>query len=434
MTRRRTSGSYAPWLACLAGALVVADGQLAFATSCVPTPLVTVARQAAAIFEATVSSVTVHPWPEVRHPDGTVSVVAASRRSIVTLRDVSAIRGTAPESIESVERVLEPGRRYLILAMEHPLRPGVLLAGECAGYVRPSARSDGFKAWLESLGQPPTGGRILGSVVARGIGGDVAAWPAVVGARITAHGPVTVETVSGSDGQYAFTALPDGKYEVSVTLPDGRHGLLTPKPSTATLAGAHALWTRDFRAEVDGFVTGAVVDEGGRAVGGAPIFLDAQPRSSDPADLAFWIGKTDGEGRYEFRGVPPGYYVVTIDEPFAPAYARTADGAEELTVGFADRLELAPLVAMRGATVPIGGVVVDATGRPVESTIHVEILGPLGPYPRSGSMEESDAAGRFRLRLIRGRRYRFTAIDSGEARQATTEVVADGLPIRIVLP
>ncbi len=198
MTRRRTSGWYAPWLACLAGALVVADGQSAFATSCVPTPLVTVARQAAAIFEATVSSVTVHPWPEVRHPDGTVSVVAASRRSIVTLRDVIAIRGTAPESIESVERVLEPGRRYLILAMEYPLRPGVLLAGECAGYVRPSARSGGFKAWLESLGEPSTGGRILGSVIARGIGGDVAAWPAVVGARITARGPVTVETVSGA--------------------------------------------------------------------------------------------------------------------------------------------------------------------------------------------------------------------------------------------
>ncbi len=403
------------------------------ATSCVQVPLPTIATQAAAIFEATVASVTVHQRPEVRHPDGTVSFVAASRQSTVELRDVTAIKGTAPASIESVERILEVGRRYLILAVEYPQRPGVLVAGECAGYVRPSARADAFKAWLASLERPPTGGRIVGSVIARGQTGDVSSWPGVVGARITARGPVTVETRSASDGQYSFTSLPDGRYELNVTLPDGRHGLLVPTPATATIAGAHALWSWDFRAEVDGVVTGAVVGGDGRAVSGAPVFLHARPSSDDRADLAYWIGKSDGVGRYEFRSVPPGRYVVTIGEPFAPAYAPTDGGAAELIVGFADRLELAPLVAVRGTPILVEGVVIDRGGRAVASAMLVEIIGPLGPYPKSGSHEESDSAGRFRLRLIRGARYRFTVVDANGNRPTMIEAVADGSPVRLVL-
>lgn len=333
-----------------------------------------------------------------------------------------------------MERVLEAGRRYLILAMEYPQRPGVLVAGGCAGYVRPAARANAFRAWLESLERPSSGGRILGSVVARGVGSDVSTWPSVAGVRIVAHGPVMAETTSASDGQYALTGLPDGKYEVSITLPEGRHGLLAPTPLKATLAGAHAVWDGDFRVEVDGIVAGVVVDVDGRAVSGAPVFLHARPRSSDPADLAYWVGKSDGEGRYEFRGVPPGYYVVTIDEPFAPAYARTVDGGDELVVGHAERLELAPVVATRGTTVKVEGLVVDASGQPVESAFRVEALGSLGPYPRSGSTEVSDANGRFSLRLFRGIRYRFSPFGPDDEAAVTVDYVADGTPVRLVVP
>jgi len=434
MTRRHFSRWSACWIVCLACAVVFADVKEAAAMSCTSMPLAAVARQAAAIFEATVTTVTLHPRPETLHLDGTVSVGAFSQRATATLTDVRAIRGVPPTIIESVERVLVAGRRYLILAMVYPQRPGVLVAGECSGYVRPAARAGDFKAWLESLERPSTGGRILGSVVARSPGGDVSTWPPVPGARVTARGAVIAEATSDADGEFAITGVPDGRYEITVTLPEGRHGLLAPTPLNATLAGAHAVWSGDLRAEVDGVVTGAVVDVDGRAVGGAPVFLHARPRSDDPADLAYWIGKSNAAGRYEFRGVPPGTYVVTIHEPFRPAYARTVDGDDELMVTRAERLELAPLVAARGPTIQVEGVLVDASGQPIESEFHVGVLGPLGPYPRSGSIAESDASGQFRLRLFSGLRYRFSLFVPNDAASVTVDYVADGTPIRLVEP
>ena len=434
MTRRRSSRWLAHWTVCLACAAVCTAAKEAVAMSCAPTPLATVARQAAAIFEATVVAVTVHPRPETLNPDGTVSVVAAPQQATATLTDVTAIRGVPATTIESVERALVAGRRYLIVAMVYPQRPGVLVAGGCAGYVRPAARADAFKAWLESLELPATGGRILGSVVARSTTSDVTTWPSVSGARITVRGPVIAEATSDADGQFAIAGLADGSYEVSVALPEDRHGLLAPKPLKATLDGAHAVWDWDLRADVDGVVTGRVVDVNGRAVGGAPVFLHAHPRSIDPGDLAYWIGKSDGAGRYEFRGVPPGHYVVTIDEPFTPAYARMVDGGDELVVGHAERLELAPLVATRGPTILVEGLLVDAGGRPLESAFRVEVLGSLGPYPKSGSTEVSDASGRFRLRLFRGLRYRLSLFVPNDAASVTVDYVADGTPIKLVEP
>lgn len=132
--------------------------------------------------------------------------------------------------------------------------------------------------------------------------------------------------------------------------------------------------------------------------------------------------------------MPPGTYVVTIDEPFSPAYARTLDGGDELVVGYAERLELAPLVATRGTTILVEGLLVDSSGRPVESAFRVEVLGSFGPYPRSGSTEESDASGRFRLRLFRGIRYRFSFPGPDDAALVTVDYVADGTPIRLVVP
>lgn len=193
------------------------------------------------------------------------------------------------------------------------------------------------------------------------------------------------------------------------------------------------MWSWDLRAEVDGVVTGKVVDVAGRAVA-APVFLHAHPCSNDPADLAYWTGKSDGAGRYEFRGVPPGAYVVTIDKPFTPAYARSVEGGDELVVGHAERLELAPLVATRGPTILVEGLLVDAGGRPVESAFRVEVLGALGPYPKSGATAESDTSGRFRLRLFRRLRYRFSLFVPSDAASATVDYVVDGTPIRLVEP
>jgi hypothetical protein len=77
--------------------------------------------------------------------------------------------------------------------------------------------------------------------------------------------------------------------------------------------------------------------------------------------------------------------------------------------------------------------VVDAGGQPLPGEFHVAVLGPWGPYPSSGSWESADASGRFRIRLIRGRRYRFIVPSGAGDRTTTLDILIDGSPLRLAL-
>lgn len=216
-------------------------------------------------------------------------------------------------------------------------------------------------------------------------------------------------------------------------LPGGR-GLVSPAPRKAMLTGPHAVSTWDFMARVDGRVTGVVVDVRRRPVAKETVYLHVAPGADAVAEHPFWLAQTGADGRYAFGGVPPGNYIATLGRTFEPAYARTAAGSEELRVGFAEQLELVPVVARVGTDVVVEGRVVDGDGQPVSTGFRVEVLGPRGPYPRSASEEDTLSDGRFRLRLLRDVRYRFTTTDETRSRRATIDVVADGSPIRLVRP
>lgn len=108
-------------------AVLLTDARPASALSCVDVPLAKVAAEAGAVFEATVVSVRLHP--AVRTPDGLVSVSSSGRPVTVTVGDVRAIRGAAPTTLESVERVLETGRRYLVIALASRTQPGCGTSG-----------------------------------------------------------------------------------------------------------------------------------------------------------------------------------------------------------------------------------------------------------------------------------------------------------------
>lgn len=406
----------------------------AVALSCVPVPvsLAKVAAEAGAVFEATV--VSVQPHPDVRTPDGLVSVSSGGRPVTVTVGDVRPIRGASPTTLESVGHVLEEGRRYLIIAISSRTRAGVWHVGACAGYVRPAARSTGFRHWLESLIAPPSGGRVLGAVVQQSDGDDISTWPSVAGARVTARGPIVATTTSDRDGEYVLTGLPDGVYDISVDLPEGRHGLVAPAPFKARLSGAHAIVAWDVRVEVAGRVSGVVVDDTRQPVAGASVYLNRVQDGRVIDDGPYWRGMSAADGRYAFEGVPPGQYVATIGRPYAPAHARAHLGGDSVMLGFADAVELQPLAATVGATILVDGTVRGQDGQLLETEFHVAVVGPFGLYPRSESWEATDKDGRFRLRLLRGVRHRFTTVDKFGRERLLFEAVADGTPIHLVKP
>lgn len=413
-------------------AVLLASAPPAVALSCVAVPLAKVAAEAGATFEATV--VSVQPHPAVRTADGLVSASSGGRPVTVTVGDVRPIRGASPVTLESVDHVLEEGRRYLIIAISSRARPGVWYVGACAGYVRPAARSTAFRQWLASLTDTPSGGRVLGAVVQRSDGDDISTWPSVAGARVTARGPVVATTTSDHEGEYVLTGLPDGEYDVSVELPEGRHGLVAPAPFKARLSGAHAITAWDVRVEVAGRVSGVVVDDTRQPVAGASVYLNVVQDGFVIDDGPYWRGTSAADGRYAFEGVPPGQYVATIGRPYAPTHARAQLGGDTVVLGFADAVELQPLVAVAGETILVDGTVRGRDGRPLETEFHVEVVGPFGLYPRSGSWEVTNKDGRFRLRLLRGVRHRFTTVDKDGRERLVFDAVADGTPVHLVEP
>ena len=413
-------------------AVLLTSSRPASALSCVAVPLAKVAAEAGAVFEATV--VSVRPHPDVRTPDGLVSVSSSGRPVTVTVGDVRPIRGAAPTTLESVQGVLETGRRYLIIAIASRTQPGVWHVGACAGYVRPAARATAFRQWLDSLSSPPSGGRVLGAVVQRSEGDDISTWPSVGGARVTARGPIVATTTSDPEGEYVLTGLPDGEYDITVDLPEGRHGLVAPAPFKARLSGAHAITAWDVRVEVAGRVSGVVVDDTRQPVSGASVYLNMVQDGRVIDDGPYWRGTSAADGQYAFEGVPPGQYVATIGRPYAPAHARAHLGGDSVILGFADAVELQPMVASVGATILVDGTVRGQDGRLLETEFHVAVVGPFGLYPRSGSWEVTNKDGRFRLRLLRGVRYRFTSVDKDGRERLVFDAVADGTPVHLVEP
>lgn len=120
--------------------------------------------------------------------------------------------------------------------------------------------------------------------------------------------------------------------------------------------------------------------------------------------------------------------------PFTYVHGATLSGDTEVAVGWAEHVETQPIVARAAETIRVEGMLLDAGGQPVEGGVYVEAIGPHGPYPMSGSGEDTTSDGRFRLRLLRGVRYRFTVPGADGAPAVVHDQVADGTPIHIALP
>ena len=70
----------------------------------------------------------------------------------------------------------------------------------------------------------------------------------------------------------------------------------------------------------------------------------------------------------------------------------------------------------------------------IRDRFQVAVVGPFGLYPRSESWEATNKDGRFRLRLLRGVRHRFTTVDKFGLERLVCEAVVDGTPVHLVEP
>jgi hypothetical protein len=188
---------------------------------------------------------------------------------------------------------------------------------------------------------------------------------------LDARRPVNRNALSGADGTFRVTGLPEPPYAVEVNHPDYATARLTP----VSPAAENEL-TVELRAgaRVFGLVLDRIANEG---IAGARVRLRAGKASRS--------ARTDDQGRFEFRNVSSGKYDVIADS------ARHIAGQTSLTVEGPDARELDPLVLVAGGSV--SGSVVDRRGVPV---FDAEIaLGDPAQWKRTTA--RTDHSGHFRL-------------------------------------
>lgn len=230
-------------------------------------------------------------------------------------------------------------------------------------------------------------------------------------------------TTTDADGQYAFEALPAGRYSISASKTGyinwsyGQKAANTPAPPL-DLADGQRIERADLSMPRGGVITGRVLDEFGEplaevmistlrnqftSVGRQPVPMG---RSSQSNDI----------GEFRLYGLPPGDYLISASamrftSPFdsstdrtgyAPSYfPGTANPAEAQTIRVAPGQTISgitiSLIPARTATV--SGVVVDEKGElarngmvSVRTAVGVGFMNPSGPVRPDGSFTVSGLA------------------------------------------
>jgi hypothetical protein len=182
--------------------------------------------------------------------------------------------------------------------------------------------------------------------------------------------PADRTALSGEDGTFQVTGLPEPPYTVDVEHPD--YAASRQSPVSPTAEGELTITLRA-GARVYGLVLDRLKNQG---IASAQVRLRGarEPR----------IARCDAQGRFEFRNVPDGKYEVIADSEGHIA-ARAS-----FELAGAEARELDPLVLGPGGHV--SGDVVDRLGAPV---FDAEVA--LGAPPAWGRAVRTDHRGRFRL-------------------------------------
>lgn len=347
------------------------------------------------------------------------------------------------------------GQRYVVYARRGE-KDGRLYTGICMR-TRPLAEADEDLAYVRGLGSAEPTGTVFGQVFRRNYGrqdGEPAFKP-VADAELTVEGGgASRELKTDASGGYRVEGLAAGKYRVTVKVPPGlfyedgkgERAAVGREVEVAERGCAQS----DFHLESDTRVAGRVVDPAGRPVAGLPVQMRGAPGDARNVNN-FRYARTDAGGRFEFRAVPPGDYLLGVRilgsageaVPYPRTYFPGVVSKEEATVLKVKEGERATGLELRLpaqlSEYEVAGTVVWEDGRPAPGAFVYVSLQEEGGV---GGMKpaQADERGRFVLKVYEGQNYRMSAYPRGATGPAAQGEWVDvppapgAPPVRLVLP
>lgn len=233
------------------------------------------------------------------------------------------------------------------------------------------------------------------------------------------------EVKSDERGAFSAKGLPPGTYVVKLKVPaglaspeqpDGGEGQTLKRQSKIEARGCAQT---GFLLEADTRVGGRVLDASGQPVSNVPVRLRNAP-SNKGGHQIYRPERTDGEGRFEFKLVPPGDYLLVFSyrgergggesgHPSTPPEER----AELVKVREGEQLRGLELrLPLSLNEYEVEGFVALSDGRPAPgASIYLFLVGGGDPSNLDDMTElRADAQGRFTLKVYEGLRYKVTTI------------------------
>jgi hypothetical protein len=208
----------------------------------------------------------------------------------------------------------DKNQRYLVYAYRSTADRWVWASG--CSRTRPLSEAAEDINYIRGLKTAKPGGTILGFVRRQGEWIEDDRSGPLSGVKVTAHGKNgRFHSVTDSRGEYRIDGLNLGRYKVSFVVPSNLVTSSEPgwKFREVAVQQDRGCVETNFLAYADGAISGKVTDTDGRLIPGVNVDIVAAGVPEEEQQVRRWLSKTDVNGRYEIRHIPPGKYFVGIN-------------------------------------------------------------------------------------------------------------------------
>jgi 5-hydroxyisourate hydrolase-like protein (transthyretin family) len=311
---------------------------------------------------------------------------------------------------------LQHGRDYIVYAFKKP--SGAFSTGTCSPTRPVENAAEDLKYFHQLADASPTAEIRVTAYDAPRSWSRPVELPVLKGVRLTIDGPgVHESSTTDAAGRHIFSGLPPGEYTVDGSL-DGFATVDQVRP-----VSVHSKGCAEFALplKLDRVVSGRIFDKKGQPASGVTIeAVSMRPLHENDIPHAADSSTTDGNGRYELRGLTTGDYYLGISISRSPTlqnpytrwfYPGVEDPAAAGIVHISDK----PEVLRFDLTLPdaqhdrlVQGTVVWPDGRLAEG-VSISLEDPRWPWQTSAFSATTDKDGRFTAHVLDGTRYRIHA-------------------------